>query len=585
MIPMKKFFADWNWTDFRVDLIRAALIVVITVLLWCTLYDRWTVESWQIPLTYLSDPEKGDVLIHLAWIEAARDGHISPFFFNNIPELGAPQVANWNDFPLTEKPLIILTGWLARAIGLFAAANVAVLLGQVLAALSFYVACRLLNGSWVWSFAGALVFAFSRYAAAHGLHHVTIAYDWHVPLCLVVGEWLMRGDGIKLDERRFVFALTVAFATGVQNVYYTFMFIQLVFFGGLYQGWKRGLSQTLPALGVIGTSTAAFVLMNLNTILYSLVYGGGNGTVVRDYHWLEIYGLKLVDLAVPPPDHAFPPFAAWGSQHLKEIILSPGELPPTAYLGLLGLGAMAWLVVVSWQRVANRSTLPLETLLILWIILYASVGGINSVLGTLGFQMFRATTRYSIFILCIVLMYAVRRLSLVEFRNKRLVYGVAVLAILLGYWDQNPPRVTDQQLADTAVQVASDRRFTENMEQKLFPGAMVLQLPIMDFPESPAPGIGSYDHLRPYLYSHDLRFSFGSDKGRPDGDWQHQFAQLPLRTIVTELESDGFAAIYLNRNGFHDKGAGLIQALQALGCTNKIESEREDLVCVFLKKP
>ena len=216
-------------------------------------------------------------------------------------------------------------GLLAEGMGIFAeGANFAVLLGHVLAAVAFYTACRLLNCSWIWSFAGAFAFAFSRFAFAHGLHHLTVAYEWHVPLCLLVCEWLLRGEGIRLGERRLIFALFVAFVTGVQNVYYTCLFVQFVFFGGLLQGLRRGWREALPAAAIIGTATGAFLLMNLNTILYKLVNGAASGAVVRNYHWLEVYGLKLVDLVVPPPDHAFPPFADWGTNHLSEVMLSPG---------------------------------------------------------------------------------------------------------------------------------------------------------------------------------------------------------------------------------------------------------------------
>ena len=82
------------------------------------------------------------------------------FSFSTVPELGAPYGANWNDFPVTEKPLFCIIGVLARIFGLFAAANIAVLLGHVLAAVAFYIACRILNASWVWAFAGALIFGF-----------------------------------------------------------------------------------------------------------------------------------------------------------------------------------------------------------------------------------------------------------------------------------------------------------------------------------------------------------------------------------------------------------------------------------------
>src|ERR1700677_2245982 len=178
------------WKPIRMDLARAALLAVLAALVWCAHYDLWTVESWQTPVEYLGTPQVRDVLIHLAWIKAAADGHISPFSFNAVPELGAPFTANWDDFPLTEKPLIILTGLLAHLIGLFAAANFALMLVQVLAALSFYTTARLLGGAWLWSFCCAMVFAFARYAFAQGEHHLTITSYWHVPLCLLVAIWM-----------------------------------------------------------------------------------------------------------------------------------------------------------------------------------------------------------------------------------------------------------------------------------------------------------------------------------------------------------------------------------------------------------
>ncbi|MCE0498945.1 MAG: tetratricopeptide repeat protein [Methylacidiphilales bacterium] len=565
-----------NWAAFRSDLIRAVLLAVLSILIWCTIYDRWTSESWRTPLDYLTEPDKSDVLFNLAHIKAAEDGHLWPLFYTNVPELGAPHVANWNDFPTTEKPFFCLTGLLARVTGLFTAANCSILVGQVLAALSFYAATRLLGCSWVWSFAGGLIFGFSRYAFNYGLHNVT--YYWHIPLCLVVCEWIFRGEGIRLGERRFVFALVIAFVTGVQHVYYTNLFAQFVLFGGLLQGYRRGWKAALPALAIVGSAAVAFLLMNFNSILYALVYGRNENAVVRSYQWLEIYGLKLVDLVVPPPDHRLGVFASWGAAYFKEDILSPGD----CYLGLTGLAALAWLAVVSLRRLAEGARLPLEACLILWIIIYAEVGGINGIIGTLGFQLFRATARYSIFILCIALMFAVRRLSLMEYRNKFLIYGAALLGTGLALWDQTPPLVSAGDLEKTARLVASDREFTEKMEERLPPNAMVFQLPIMDFPESPLGSLTPYDHLRPYLYSRHLRFSFGSDKGRPQDKWQHDLSQLTFTDEVSRIESYGFAAIYLNRNGYEDKGEGLLKALKEMGHGDTLESPQGDLVCISL---
>ena len=140
------------------------------------------------------------------------------------------------------------------------------------------------------------------------------------------------------------------------------------------------------------------------------------------------------------------------------------------------------------------------------------------------------------------------------------------------------------------------------METVLPPGSMVFQLPVMDFPESPLPGIPSYDHFRPYLYSQHLRFSFGSMKGRPREQWQHELQKLLLdgaqinqeakkiqfntanvRRAVDELQRLGFKAIYINRNGFPDRGKGLEEALLEIGYDKPpIRNATGDLVCIQL---
>jgi len=562
------------------------VLAIVCTLIWCTVYNRWTLTSWQTPITYHS----GDIDLPfiLAEMKMAEDGHLSLFHYSIVPELGAPLYANWNDYPITEKLLFGVTGWLARIVGLFAAANLAVLAAQVLAAVFFYVACRLLHASWVWAFAGGIVFGMSRFAFAHELHHITVIYYWCAPLCFVVVEWIASGEGIQFRDRKFLFALLVAIFTGLQNVYYTSLFAQFVILAGLLQGWRygwrRGWSKALPAAAILATTLATGLLMTLNTIIYQWVYGYNKFAIDRSYMWLEVYGLKFVDLVIPPPDHRLPFFAHWGLSHLGEAFLSWGEMPPTGYIGLLGLAALTWLAIVSFRRIMNNSAPPVELWLVLWIFLYGAVGGINGIIGSFGIYLFRATTRYSIFILCIVLMFAVRRLSRVNFQHDYLAYAAALLLVGISLWDTVPPLVTRESIVATARDVAWDRDFTEKIEQRLPPNAMVFQIPVVDFPEGGAiPGGGPYDHFRPYFFSHHLHFSFGTDKGRPPDLWPHALMTLPTDKIIDQLESYGFAALYINRNGLPDQGAEFIKVLKQRGCDEKIENGRGDVFCVLLK--
>lgn len=567
-----------------IEALRVTILACLSALLWMALMNRWTADAWRTPVTYTGEPEKADVMFIFAGVKAAEEGDFKLCISKIIPRLGAPFEASWNDFPVVEEFGVIIPGLLSRAVGLFTAVNIALAFAFVLAACAFYATCRLLGCLWEWAFAGGIVFAFSTYAFAHGSHHLLVTYYWHVPLCLLVTRWVSLDDGIELGGRRFLWALAIGFVTGLQHVYYTNMFAQLVLLGGLVQGFRHGWKRALPALSIVAAAAAGFFLMNVDTIAYQFSQGPNSGAVVRNYGWLEYYGLKLVDLVIPFPTHRWPLFAEWGTSYYTQVSLK-GEVPPPAYLGLVGNAALAGLIVVCFRRLIAKPprTLPLEAWQALWIFAYATVGGLNGLAGSLGIQLFRSTTRYSIFILALVLIFAARKLSALRKNHPLSHAGFAAFAVLIALWDQTPPQPTPEDLRKTEEAVASDREFTQQIEARLPRGAMVFQIPVMDFPESPAPGVSSYDHFRPYLLSERLRFSFGSVKGRPADEWQHELTKMDLRQAVARLESYGFSAIYINRNGLPDRGASLLAALRQLGRDEVIENRAGDLICVLLQ--
>ena len=589
--------ATLNWHGLtRIDLIRLLGLGLVTVLVWCFLYNRLDASSWKTPIEYGTSAEASDAKNAIASVKAASEGHIWPMLQRSIPQLGAPFAANWSDFPSGEEFLVCALGITARILGLFPAFNFGLLAGFVLASAGFYIACRVARYNWIWSCCGALLFAFSRYAFAHGEHHIALVYYWHIPLCLLVCRWLSSRQGIGMWSRKHIFALAVAAVAGVQNVYYTNMFLQLVLLAGLFHWIRGGWRSAVPAFTVTAASALVFLLTCSDTFYYHLVHGPNLGAVVRNYQWLEFYALKVVDLVIPPPDHPLSLLGDWGRSYFPSVLVA-GEIPPPCYIGLAGIAALAFLTFVSARRMLRLPArgLPLAAWQVLWVVFYSTVGGFNGFVGSLGFQLFRSTTRYSIFIVPMVLLFAVHRLSIFTRLRQRptckgdratglvLTAIAATLVTIIGIWDQTPPQVSAGDIAATAGIVEADRQFTEKMEARLRPGAMIFQLPIMEYPESPARGVSAYDHFRPYFFSKALRYSFGNIKGRPRDAWQQQLASKGPQQAISTLESFGFAAIYINRSGFQDRGAALLDQFKSAGYSDLIENSLGDLVCLFIK--
>jgi hypothetical protein len=554
-------------------------LLACVILSWCAANARWDAASWNLPSAY-SAPSTSDVLTTLSGIKAVSDGRFRPMLWKNIPELGAPGGASWNDYPSTEEFPIYFQGLLGKAFGLFAGLNLSLLIGHLLAAGVFYGVARLSESDRKWSFVGALAFGLAPFIFAQSPHHFTVASVWHVPLFIPVWRWVSTGEGVALWSKRFWISAAIAFLAGTQNVYYTNIFCQLTLLGGLAVFFRtRSAAPLLASLGIIAAAALAFGLMNLDTWTYRLVYGSNTGIVVREYKWLEIYGLKIVDLVVPPVVHRSDLLAGFAFQHRSGAPLQDEG----SYLGILGLFSLGLLVFTTAAAFVRKcyQQIPLEAWQVFWIVVVFTTGGLNAIAGALGFTMFRTGCRYSVVILAIVLIFAARRMPALPLRGG-MASLLAILAAVVVFWDQVPRSPDARETQAIAFQIESDREIVEKMEAVLPPGAMVFQIPIMEFPESPAPGLSPYDHLRPYLFSNRLRYSFGSMKGREDTRWQKDLANLSLEEAVARLRGLGFRAILINRNGFPDKAKGFLQSLSTLGHSQLIESPAGDLVCVVL---
>lgn len=576
----------------RQDWIAIAGLAAICLLAWCAANAKWTPQAWSLPTTYIHDPERGDFFGTAAYQRASVHWSGIPFVWKTVPELGAPNDGNWNDFPTLDEVVLYSQFLLTRALGLFAGINASFALAHVLAALALYVAARVSGANRVWSSLGGLAFGASPFIFAHAPHHVQNAYVWPVAFFPLVWRAVSTPPGLAWGSRPFWLAIGMGFVAGLHFIYFTNIFCQLALVGAFIRWYRtRDTVAFKAALAVIAAAAAGFALNNVDGWTYRLFHEPNPGAFVREYKWLEIYGLKLVDLVIPHVTHRIGPLAAFAAEHRKGApLLDEGA----SYLGIVGLLAFGWVV---WDalRAALRGRfdeVPLEAWWILWIVLVFTTGGINAILGAFGITMFRAACRYAVVILAISLLYAARRLTAIQTATapratdgtQGILWGtIAAVVGLVILVDQVPRAPTPEYTQTIEVLVDSDRRFVADMEAALPDRAMVFQLPVMEYPESPVPGLGSYEHFRPFLYSSRLRYSFGSLKGREREAWQQELAKMPAEKAIAEIARRGFDAIYVNRRGFPDGGKGLEDAIRAAGFTQRlIRSPAGDLDCIPL---
>ena len=424
---------------FTKETLRIAVLALVTALIWCCVEDRWTPQEWGTPVEYYRDAGAMDILSVFAGIKAASDDNYIPFASKFNPRLSAPYGASWNDYPNNEQIQVFLTGLLADSIGLCAAANAAMLLLFVLSAVSFYFVCRQFHCAWQWAFAMALVFAFSPFVFAHGQHHLTVAAVWHIPLCLLVCGWASLGGGLQWKEWRFRFAATVAVMAGIQNIYYAAMFVQLLGLACVIQISSppagRGDSpcdcdRHGDGRNVPGDEHQHVSLPSANT-------GRTTRAVTRHYEEIEWTAMKFVDFFMPW-QHRFPAFAKW-SRGLFRARICRGNTRR-------GITSASWessrlrgshsACFMRLRGASRAAPVPLDAIQFAWIFLFAIVGGVNGLLGAAGFILFRATGRYTIFLLCILLLFLARRLSCLTAKSPLLSAALPAAMVALALWDQ-----------------------------------------------------------------------------------------------------------------------------------------------------
>jgi len=561
------------------SLARLCVLAGLAALIWCWHHDRWTVASWQLPTAY-----SGDAHETLARLQAAMEGDIRPLQSQVITRLGAPFGAYWNAYPTPDKLLMLALGGLARVIGLFAAANVGLVLAQVSATLAFYAVARWLRCRWEWAMTGALLFAYTYSTFHRGLAHFSLVFTWTVPLGLFA-VWLVACSR-RLEWRRpgALACLGAAVALGAHNPYNLYFWLQLMGWAVVAQWFGPRRRPNLQiGLAALGLALVVFVAVHLEVWVH-VDEPEGAPLLVRNYGGTEHYALKPVEMFIPPGFHRWGAFAFLGNRYIRWSDWRGEVFLP--YLGLAGLLGLGWIGFVTARRIFARRALPGQALSLGWLLAFASVGGITNLVAFFaGLQVFRATNRVGVFISAIVLFFLVWRLSRATANWPRwLRISGALLVAGLGILDQVPRGDGAAKVQEIAALVESDRMLGREVEAALPAGAMLFQLPVLGFPEVVPPWrLSDYEHFRLYFSTHTIRLSYGAAKLRARSRWQRDLENASPAVLVRRLEEYGFAGLYLNRKGYEDRADAILRELAALGYDRRIESRLGNQVVVRLR--
>jgi len=501
------------------------------------------------------------------------------------PHLGAPDGQYMYDFPQFE----VLDFILIKLISILAhnyviTLNLYFLLTFPLTSLTAMLVLRQFKVSYASSIFGSLLFAFIPYHFLRGEPHLFLADYFMIPLIIMVILWVFAEKSLlfnenktagkkKLINKKFAISSLICILISFTFVYYPFFSCFFLLIAGItsYVS-QRNKYPLLNSFILISIIFLGVIVNATPTLIYQYEYGKNTGAVIRSPAESEIYGLKISQLIMPINGHRIPLLAK-----LSGYYSATAPLVDENSLASLGLiGSIGFLVLIAWAfyRISNglimfkinniNNELNELSILNLSAILLATIGGFGTVFAYLITPQIRGYNRISIFIAFFALFAVV--LLLEEFSRKyvrnnvqRLLFSILMSFMLVaGVLDQTSDSFVPAYTSIKA-QFLNDGNFINNIEACMPENAMIFQLPYVPFPESPPViGMPDYSHLKAYLHSKDLHWSYGAMKGRPGDKWQKLVAGMPTEEMIKTLSQAGFDGIYIDSYGFQDYGAKLI---------------------------
>jgi hypothetical protein len=154
-------------------------------------------------------------------------------------------------------------------------------------------------------------------------------------------------------------------------------------------------------------------------------------------------------------------------------------------------------------------------------------------------------------------------------------YGIMGLILLVGILDQTNASFVPNY-SSVRQEYSSDDNFVHQIEAIMPENAMIYELPYMPYPETPPrKKLIGYDLFKGYLHSTDLKWSYGSIKGREGDLWEQNITKMPMSEMLGTLSSRGFDGIYVDSYGYEDSGKNITTELSgSLGVTPIVSNDK-----------
>jgi phosphoglycerol transferase len=537
----------------------------------------WALRLWEADLAIPFHRQSGDGLFYDMIVKnLITDGRV-----NVNRWLGAPGQLDLHDFPQPN----LLHHLLIRLISLFTSdfgvvLNAYFLLTFPLGAVTSLFTLRRLGIGRPAAIVSSLLFPLLPFHFERGEAHLVYSSYYLVPLIGLTALWLCTGE--QLFRRRgegdqhfrgwvtakgifaVVCCVLAALDTAYSALFGGFLVATAACAGRLRFGHVHALRSGAVLVTILVLTFASALAPH---VVYSIQHGPNGDVASRQPGEAEFFGLKIVQMLLPAPGHRMPPLAALKERYEAAPLVNENR---AVSLGLVG--SIGFMTLIAWllfgrppdPTLRRSSTVSLDELSVLnaACVLLATIGGFSSLFALVVSAQWRAYNR----IAALIGFLAFTAVSLVldrlhqawvrpswrPTRDRGLYVLLMVALVVIGVLDQTTPQFVPDYRGIT-TEFRNSANFVRAIENSLPRRAMIFQLPYVPFPEAGDDArMGDYDHLRGYLHSTELRWSYGAMRGREGDAWARTVANAPIPEMVRTLVFAGFSGIYVDRFGYSD---------------------------------
>ena len=525
---------------------------------------------WTIDFEIIRFPESDERLGLMMFKNIKENGFIGAFFNNRI---GAPERSALLESPFLDWPMVLAIWFLTRFLNYNVAYYVFYILTFVTASLSMYLLLRkICNKYWICACI-SISYAITPYHFYRSVVHMTLSNYYVIPLgvylvLLVYEEEWEKGipSCIKNNTFKKMFFLTGIVLVSLSNVYYAFFVMLLVLITIIYKmiekkTWKPLINEAL----IFYAMCILFIGGLLPKLIYGQIHGINTVAGIRNPSETETYGLKIIQLFLPPEYSKIQFLTDINKQYTDNAIL----INENSWSNMGIIACIGFIVLCIWFLVNHikpfkgskeTARFKLFTVLTLVILLFCTVGGFGTIFSYVITPELRCLNRGSIVLVTISLTFLAgilieikqpiaQRLSCIAL-TVLLVFSIYAEVDYLPYnWSKESEQLSNSYL-----------KFFRLVESEMNEGDMIYQLPIMYFPESsPIYNMDDYSHLIAYLYTDTLKWSYGGMKGRNVTATDLYIDDGMSENFLLNIKKMGFSGLYIDSYGYKDDGNEIIQ--------------------------